>query len=221
MSIWKIGPRRVANASRLTSSDSSHRSPPLWKKPRRLKTVVAFRSGDQKFLYPPKKRPPTSFSFVWIKEFKNQKIHEDERGFTVSLRSLAIQITICLERRKNAHAHSRIETTNCKFSFTTSTWFSTAFPICGLCVSFSNTNSWAHQKIATTKRPSWQNSRLNWLGLHEMFSPIPMYPGFCGGSPPWDIPVPKESTWRFLLGDRLTWKMVVRQPIKHGCTSGV
>ena len=49
-----------------------------------LKTVVVFGSGDQKFPYPPK----SDLQKIWVlfgsRKFKSQKIHEDERGFTVS-----------------------------------------------------------------------------------------------------------------------------------------
>lgn len=134
MSTRKFGPRRAANASRLTFSDSSHRSPPLWKMPRGLKTVVVFGSGDQKFSYPPKKRPPKILGFVWIKEFKSQKIHEDERGFTVSqTRGNRNHHMCCAEKKtRAATVGSKPQTANSQF--TTSTWFSVAFPICGVCV---------------------------------------------------------------------------------------
>ena len=193
-----------------------NRSPPLWKMPCGLKTVVVFGSGDQKFSSPPKKRPPKILGFVWIKEFKSQKIHEDERSFTVSQTCGNRNHHMSLCGEKNAHTYSWIETTNCKFSIDN-------VHMVQRCLS----NLWSvchpqteNQKIAKTKRPSRQKFHMNWFGLHEMFNPISMYPG-CGGSPSWDIPVPKKWTWRFFLGDRFTWKMVIRQPIKHGCTSGI
>ena len=102
--------------------------------PRGLKTVVVFGSGDQKFSSPPKKRPPKILGFVWITEFKSQKIHEDERSFTVSQTcgNRNHHMSCAEKKTRTPTVGSKPQTANSQL--TTSTWFSVAFPICGVCV---------------------------------------------------------------------------------------